>query len=129
MANSNKSFRTPRAIVSGLGASRYGTAETYYQKLTAVAMVPLTIAFIWVILDLLSKDYNGVRAELSHPFPVVVLLLFVLAGVYHMQIGMRAVLLDYAPPKIREWTTMANTLFCWAIGIALVYATIRIAFV
>ena len=129
MTTPRKTYRTPRAIVSGFGATREGTAEAYFQRLTAVAMIPLTLAFIWIVLDLLSKDYNGVRAELAQPFPAIVLLLFIFAGVYHMQIGARAVILDYAPPHIREWVTMINTLFCWAVGVACAFAALRIAFV
>ena len=64
-------------------------------RLTSIALVPLTIAFVWIVLSLLSKDYNGVRAELGHPLPAIFIVLFLVAGVYHMELGMRSVIVDY----------------------------------
>jgi len=98
-------------------------------RLTSLALVPLTIAFVWILLTLLAKDYNGARAELSEPLPALLVLMFVLAGVYHMTIGMRSVIVDYLHGAAREWALTANTLFCGALGLACVYAILRIGFV
>ncbi len=51
------------------------------------------------------------RAELAQPMPAIALLLFVIVGVYHMQIGMRSVILDYLRGHAREWALIANALF------------------
>jgi succinate dehydrogenase / fumarate reductase membrane anchor subunit len=129
MAKVGKTARTPLSRVRYLGSARLGTDENWLQRLTAAALVPLTIAFVWLTLTLLHKDYNGVRAELSHPLPAIVLLLFVLVGVYHMQIGMRAIILDYVQGYACEWALMVNVFFAAALGLACVYAVLRIGFV
>ena len=123
------SFRTPLGRVRWLGAAHFGTEEAMRLRLTSLALVPLTIAFVWILLTLLAKDYNGARAELSEPLPALLVLMFVLAGVYHMTIGMRSVIVDYLPGAAREWALTANTLFCGALGLACVYAILRIGFV
>jgi succinate dehydrogenase / fumarate reductase membrane anchor subunit len=123
------SFRTPLGRVRWLGAAHSGTEEAMRLRLTSIALVPLTIAFVWVLLSLLSKDYNGARAELGEPLPALLVLMFVLAGVYHMTIGMRSVIVDYVHGAAREWALTANTLFCGALGLACVYAILRIGFV
>ncbi len=82
-----------------------------------------------MVLDIVSKDYNGVRAELGHPAPAIVLLLFVLAGAYHMENGMRSVIIDYLPGRLREWALIGNAVFAFVIGGACVYAALRIGFV
>jgi succinate dehydrogenase / fumarate reductase membrane anchor subunit len=123
------SFRTPLGRVRWLGAAHFGTDEAMRMRLTSLALVPLTIGFVWLVLSLLDKDYNGVRAELGEPLPALLVLMFTLAGVYHMAIGMRSVIVDYIHGAGREWALTANTLFCGAMGLACVYAILRIGFV
>ena len=57
------------------------------------------------------------------------ILLFVVVGAYHMEIGMRSVIVDYLHGARREWALIANTLFSGALGLACVYAILRIGFV
>ncbi len=123
------SFRTPLGRVRWLGAAHAGAEEASRMHLTSIALVPLSIAFVWVVLSLLGKDYNGARAELGEPLPALLVLMFVLAGVYHMEIGMRSVIVDYIHGKGREWALTLNTLFCIALGLACIYAILRISFV
>lgn len=129
MSKSSKSFRTPMGRVRSLGAARLGTDEASTLHLTAVALVPLTIGFVWVLLTLLHMDYHHARQTLGEPLPAIVMLLFVLTGVYHMQIGMRAIILDYVHGHAREWALIANILFAAALGMACAYAVLRIGFV
>ncbi len=129
MANSGKSVRTPNRRVRYLGSAHVGAADNWLQHVTSVALVPLTIAFVWIVLDLLHKDYNGVRAELGGPLPAIVLLLYVMVGLYHMQIGLRAIILDYVYGHTREWALLINIFFAAALGLACVYAVLRIGFV
>jgi len=51
-----------------------GTTDARLVHLTSVALVPLTLGFVWLMVDLLRKDYNGVRAELTRPVPAILLL-------------------------------------------------------
>jgi succinate dehydrogenase / fumarate reductase membrane anchor subunit len=129
MADDLHSLRTPLGRVRFLGAARSGMREDWLMRLTSVALVPLTIAFVWLMLKLLSRDYNGVRSELGHPFPAILVMLFVLAGIYHMQLGMRSIIADYVHGHAREWALMANLFFTAALAIACIYAVLRIGFV
>ena len=126
MGHVGKTLRTPLRQVRHLGASHGGTTDAWRVHVTSAALVPLTIAFVWLMLSLLHKDYNGVRAELGRPLPAIVLLLFTLVGVYHMQIGMRSIILDYARGRARDWALIVNACFASALGLAYVYATLRI---
>jgi len=129
MADDPGSLRTPLGRVRYLGSARSGMRDDWLMRLTSAALVPLTIAFVWLLLSLLSKDYNGVRAELGSPAPAIIMMLFVLAGVYHMQLGMRSIILDYVHGHAREWALLANLYFCAVLGLACVYAVLRIGFV
>lgn len=129
MADELHSLRSPLGRVRFLGAARSGMREDWLMRLTSVALVPLTIAFVWLMLSLLSKDYNGVRSALGHPFPAILTMLFVLVGIYHMQLGMRSIIADYVRGHAREWALMANLFFSAVLALACIYAVLRIGFV
>jgi succinate dehydrogenase / fumarate reductase membrane anchor subunit len=129
MAKVDKSLRTPLGGARFLGAAKLGTGDNWAIKVTATALIPLAIAFVWLMLDLLRKDYNGVRAELGHPLPALILLAFALVASYHMHIGMRSIILDYVDGPAREWALVANIVFAAAVGLVCAYATLRIGFV
>jgi succinate dehydrogenase / fumarate reductase, membrane anchor subunit len=129
MAEDLNSLRTPLGRVRYLGSARSGMRADWLMRLTSVALVPLTIAFVWLLLSLLGKDYHDVRAELGHPLPAIIIMLFVLAGIYHMQLGMRSIIVDYIHGHGREWALMVNLFFAAALGLACIYAVLRIGFV
>jgi succinate dehydrogenase / fumarate reductase membrane anchor subunit len=121
-------LRTPLGRVRFLGPARAGTTDAWLIHLTSVALIPLTVGFVWLMLDLLRKDYNGVRAELARPIPAILLLAFVLAGIVHMELGMRSIIVDYIRGQSRAWALAANTCFAALLALACVYATLRVAF-
>jgi len=129
MSQISKGYRTPLGRVRALGSAHNGTDEAWRLRLTSLAMVPLTIAFVILVLTLLHMDYNHARAMLAAPFPAIIVLLFVLTGIYHMQIGMKSVIVDYLQGHAREWALIGNLFFAAAMGLACVYAVLRIGFV
>jgi succinate dehydrogenase / fumarate reductase, membrane anchor subunit len=129
MSNDPTSLKTDLAKVRFFGSARSGTRDTWLMRLTSAALIPLTIAFVWILLTLVGKDYNGVRAELGSPLPSILFLLFILVGVYHMMIGMRSIIADYVhDARLREWSLAANACFCVCVGLACVYSVLRIGF-
>ena len=128
MADNAGDLRTPLGRVRFLGSARMGTTDAWLIHVTSVALVPLTVGFVWLMLDLVHKDYNGVRAELGRPVPVILLLAFILSGIVHMELGMRSIIVDYIGGQSRMWALAANTCFAALLALACVYATLRIAF-
>jgi succinate dehydrogenase membrane anchor subunit len=129
MADEKGSLRTPLGQVRYLGSARAGMREDWAMRVTSAALVPLTIAFVWLVLSLLSKDYNGARAELGHPIPAIIMMLFLLVGIHHMQIGMRSIIRDYVNGRAREWALMANLCFAGLLALVCVYSVLRIGFI
>jgi succinate dehydrogenase / fumarate reductase membrane anchor subunit len=97
-------------------------------RLTSLALIPLTIYLAWLVLDLLHMDYNGVRATLGRPLPAILMLAFVIAGIVHMEVGMRSIIVDYVHGHGRAWALVANTCFCALLALACLYATLRVSF-
>lgn len=118
------------AKVRHLGSARSGTEHVWYMRATSVALVPLTIAFVWLIVTLVGKDYTTVRSILGSPFPAILILLFLLTSIYHMKLGMQTVIEDYVQSEHgKTWSLLASSYFCYAVGLACVYAVLRISFV
>jgi succinate dehydrogenase / fumarate reductase membrane anchor subunit len=115
------------ARIRSLGSAKSGVDDAWRMHLTSIALLPLTAAFVWIVLSLVGKDYAGVRAELAHPYSAIILLLFVLAGVWHMKIGMQSIIDDYLHTSQRKgWAMVANLCFCAVLGVASIFAILKL---
>src|SRR6218665_2958738 len=94
-SNSPKSVRTPLGRVRGLGSSHSGTSDFWRQRLTAVAMLLLLIPVIFIVMSLLRSNQAGAAQVLGTPLVAIIMLLFIVASVWHMKIGMQVVIEDY----------------------------------
>ena len=128
--SSNSSMRTPLGQVRHLGSARSGTRQAWHMRVTAIALLPLSIIFVAIILSLVGKDFNTVRATIGSPLPAIIILLFLLAGIYHMMLGMKEIIEDYVHgEQTKTWLVMLNMFFSAAIGLACIYAVLRLSFV
>ncbi len=130
MSNTPDHMRTQIRRVRYLGSAHSGTTGASHMRLTSLALLPLTIGFVWLVLSLIGQPYLDVHAILSRPLPAILLLLFILSGVYHMQLGMRTIIEDYVHGEhAKDWSLAANLFFCNVVGMACVYAVLRLSFV
>jgi succinate dehydrogenase / fumarate reductase, membrane anchor subunit len=122
-------MRTPLGRVRGLGSARSGTEEFWLQRMTAIAGIPLTVAGLFLVISLTGRSYPAVKQILGSPLVAVLVILFILAMVVHMRIGVKVVIEDYVHDKNRKVTLLIlNTFFAWAIGLACVFAILKISF-
>ena len=122
-------MRTPMSRVRGLGSAREGTSHFVRQRLTALANVPLIIAFVLILLTVQGAGYQGTIDALSSPFVALIMLAVVLSAVIHMRLGMQVIIEDYIHMEgLKMLLLAANTIFAAAIGLMSVYALLKIAF-
>jgi len=122
-------MRTPLGRVRGLGSAKTGTEDFWLQRVTSIAGIPLTLAGLFLVVSLTGRSYPAVKQILGSPLVAVLLILFVLALVVHMRIGVQVVIEDYVHDKNQKVTlVILNTFFAWAIGLACVFAILKISF-
>jgi len=126
---SKTSLATPRARIKGLGSAKSGTEHFWRQRVSAVALVPLTIAFIVVLLMLNGADHKGATALLGNAFVGILLVCFIVAGCVHMRLGMQVIIEDYVHSEVPKLLLlMFNTFFSAIVGLASIYALLKIGF-
>jgi succinate dehydrogenase membrane anchor subunit len=122
-------MRTPLRRVRGLGAARSGTGHFWHQRVTSVAGIALTIALLLIITALLGRSHAAVIQILGSPVIAIIVLLFIINTAYHMWIGMQEIILDYVhDDKWKLLSLMANTFFVFAVGLASVFALLKLSF-
>jgi succinate dehydrogenase / fumarate reductase membrane anchor subunit len=122
-------YQTDRQRVRGLGTAHEGTGHWWSQRLTSIALVPLTIFFLFPFVQNLGSDWEIVRASYASPVNAIVAVLFFVVGFIHLQQGIQVVIEDYVHEKtLRTAALLANTFLCWAFALAAVFAVAKIAF-
>ncbi len=123
------SYRTDRQRVQGLGSAKEGVEHWWRQRVTAVALLPLTLLFLFPFARNLGADIETVQAVYSNPFNAMVAILFIVTACIHLQLGLQVVIEDYVHSKPLLFTALlANTLLTWALALTGVFAVARIAF-
>lgn len=121
-------FRTPLKTAIGLGSARHGVQHFLTQRLTALALLPLALWFVWLVLTLLHGDYAAARALVGQPLNAVLMLAFVVAIFWHAQLGLQVVIEDYVHTHgLQLALQIAVKFLCFLGAAASVLAVIRIA--
>jgi succinate dehydrogenase / fumarate reductase membrane anchor subunit len=120
---------TPLSRVRGLGSARSGTGHFWLQRVTAVANVPLTIAFVVIVISLLGRNHAYAAQTLGSPPIAIIMLLFIASVCLHMRLGMQVVVEDYVHEEPqRVILLMLNTFYIIAVGLASAYGILKLSF-
>ena len=123
------SIRTPLAHARGLGSAKSGTAHWWAQRLTAIALIPLIVWFVVSVVVLSGSGHDAMLAWVGNPLTAVLLILLIVAGFHHMQLGLQVVIEDYVHTRWMEIALLliikGGAVLFGAIGI---FSVLKIAF-
>ncbi len=89
------SLRSDLGRVRGLGSAKEGVAHWWAQRVTALALIPLTVWFVASIVGLIGASHAAVVDWVASPVPAVLLILLIVAVFHHAQLGLQVVIEDY----------------------------------
>lgn len=124
-----KNLRSPLGRVAGLGSAKSGVHHWWMQRLTSIALVPLSIWFTVSILSLPSLDHVTLVAWMAQSWTALLLIILVLVASYHSQLGVQVVVEDYVHHSGMKTLTLVSLTFVHGLlAVAGVFAILKVAF-
>lgn len=122
------SLRSPLGRVRGLGSSRSGTHHWWMQRVSSIALLPLTIWLVFSLAALAGASFSEAQVWVARPFNTVLLLAFLGVGFHHSAAGWQVILEDYVKPERRRLIVvlLVNGL-CALAWLASSFAVLRVA--
>nr|WP_321395255.1 succinate dehydrogenase, hydrophobic membrane anchor protein [Emcibacter sp.] len=122
------SLRTPLGKVRGLGSAKNGTHHWWMQKVTAVALIPLTVWFMASMVQMTQAGFEVAVTWLSSPIPAILMILFVTTGLYHLKLGLQVIVEDYVHGEgLKTIIQMLITFGCILLAVAAVFSILKVA--
>lgn len=123
-------FRTPISKARGLGSAKEGSHHWWTQRVTAIALIPLTLWFGIAIVMIPGAEYKQIVGWISSPWNTVMLISTIIAVFYHAILGIQVVIEDYVHVEWMKLSAiLATKLILIFYALAALYATLRIIMV
>jgi succinate dehydrogenase / fumarate reductase membrane anchor subunit len=120
-------LRSPLSRARGLGSARAGAAHWWAQRLTAIALVPLTLWFIFAVIGLRGADQHAIVVWLAAPVPLVLMLMLILATFQHLQLGLQVVIEDYVHDNgLKLAWVLAMKAACLLLAVACIVSVLKL---
>jgi succinate dehydrogenase / fumarate reductase, membrane anchor subunit len=120
-------MRSQLGRVRGLGSAKSGLAHWWAQRLTAIALVPLSLWFIVSVLHLLGAPHDAVVDWISGPWTIVLMIALVVATFHHLQLGLQVVIEDYIhDDAVRLASLLAVKAAAILLGMACVVSVLKL---
>jgi succinate dehydrogenase / fumarate reductase membrane anchor subunit len=123
-----KDLRNPLARARGLGSAKEGVGHWMTQRVTALALVFLTLWLVTISIGMMHSDYAAARVTIAHPWNAVLLIALIVTMFKHAVLGLQVVIEDYVHTR---WLEIASLVFIKFIAVLAalsgVLAVLRIA--
>ena len=122
-------LRSPLGRVRGLGSAKGGTHHWFMQRVTSVALLPLTIWFaLNAVFTLAGASYEDAAMWVQQPWNAVLLLALVIATFHHVAAGLQVVLEDESKTEAGKLVgILLIKAICWLLALTSVLAVLRVA--
>ncbi len=120
--------RTPLARASWLGSAKSGVEHWWAQRVSAIALIPLTVWFAASIIAHSGSNYPGFVAWLRAPAVTILMVLLLIAMFHHAALGLQVIIEDYVHSGYKFVAVIAARLCCAALAVIGILAVVKIAF-
>jgi succinate dehydrogenase / fumarate reductase membrane anchor subunit len=121
-------MRSPLGRALELGSAKDGVKQWWLERVTAIALVPLTVWFAVSIVVHTGNDYATLIAWLRTPIATILMVLLLIALFYHTALGLQVVIEDYIHSGMKIPALLGMRFGCFALAAAGILAMLRIAF-
>lgn len=129
MSSNKDAIRTPLGRARGLGSAKGGTHHWWVQRVTSVALIPLSLYFLFNLRGVTQGDYALFLAFMRDPCTAVVAILFIISSFYHAALGVQVIIEDYVHAEgLKIACLLLNKLSFLFLGAASLFAIIFISF-
>lgn len=97
-------MRTPLKVARGDGASGTGVHHWWLQRITAIALIPLSIWLLFFLGNLMHADYPVVLAAIAQPVHAILLIVLSVCLFWHGALGLQVIIEDYVHTRWQEVT-------------------------
>lgn len=104
-------FRSEIAQAKGLGSAKSGTQHYIMQRVTAIALLPLTIWFVISAIMLIQAPLYRIPTFATSPLNLIATILFIAAFLYHGILGIKTIIEDYVHCKAMKYTLLLAVYF------------------
>ena len=123
-------MRSQLGRARGLGSSHSGLHHWKAERVSAIALIPLTLWFIWAVVAHAGSPYPVVRAWAGRPVNAALLLSLIVMTFHHTALGVEVVIGDYVTTKWMEKAAkLAVRGVCTFLGLLAAVAVLRMALV
>jgi succinate dehydrogenase / fumarate reductase membrane anchor subunit len=122
-------MRSQLGRVRGLGSAKSGTAHWWAERVTSLALIPLTIWFVLVALHLAGHSRADVAHWAANPVNATLLIATLLITFHHAALGLQVVIEDYIHVELTKTASLlAVKGLCALLALATVVAVLKLAF-
>ena len=122
------SYRTPLARARGLGSAKSGAGHWMSERVTSVALVPLSLWAVYAALLVSTAGYEGAVALLHSPVNAVLAILLIAVSCAHMKMGMQVIVEDYIHKSgTKIVLLLLSAAVCWLAGALGVFSILKVA--
>lgn len=123
-------YRTPLKRARGLGAAQHGVGHWISERVSSIALAPLTLWAAFGVLRLAAGDYEYAVRWIGNPVNAVLMVLTIAISFWHMHAGLRVVVEDYIHKALSKSALLLLNLFvCGLAGALAVFAILKVALV
>lgn len=124
---SGAGLRHPLKVARGLGSAKDGTGHFIAQRVTAIALIFLTVYVVGLVISFAGADFAVVRARVANPWNATLLIAFLITSFWHAKLGLQVIIEDYVHGTWAFLSLQLLSLFvCALAGLASVIAVVRI---